>query len=70
MFKMTYNEAIKIQKKQIDFYARLLTDDSRTELARMTKPCPFNPDEMRPVIEINCLVPRGITIEKLCGIGI
>ena len=70
MFEMTYNEAIRIQKKQIGFYARLLTDGQRAELARMTKPCPFDPDEMRPVIEINRLVPRGRTIEKLCGTGI
>ncbi len=69
MFKMTYNEAIRIQKKHINFYAGLLTDKKRAELEKMTKPCPFNPDELRPVIEINRLVPRGGTIERLCGIG-
>ena len=68
MFKMTYNEAIKIQKEQIKFYDRFLTDDKRAELAEMTKPCPVDPDELRPVMEINQLVPRGVTIENLCGI--
>jgi len=67
MFTMTYNEAVRIQKSQIDFYAGHLTAGKRAELARMTKPCPFDPDEMRPVIEINRLVPRGGIIEKLCG---
>ena len=70
MFEMTYNEAINKQEEQVRFYARLLTDEKRAELARMTKTCPFDPDEMRPVIEINRLVPRGRAIERLCGVGI
>lgn len=67
MIEMTYNEAIGIQKRQINFYARRLADGLRAELARMTKPCPFDPDEMKSVVEINRLVPRGVTIERLCG---
>jgi len=69
MFKMTYSEAIEIQKEQIDFYAKFLTANKRSELAKMTKPCPFDPDEVRPVIKINELVPRGTVIEWLCGFG-
>ena len=69
MLEMTYNEAIRIHKSQVDFYVGFFTDAKRAELARMTKPCPFNPDKMRPVIEINRLVPRGRAIEKLCGLG-
>ncbi len=69
MFMMTYNEAIKKQAEQAKFYDRLLSSTKRAELVKMTKPCPFDPDEMRPVIEINQLVPRGRDIERLCGLG-
>ena len=30
-------------------------------------PCPFDPDEPRPVREINILVPRGGDIESIMG---
>ncbi len=71
MFAMTYNQALEIQKKQIDYYHKdgkgPLTTAGITELKSRTLPCPFDPDELRPVREINKLVPRGGDIEFIMG---
>jgi hypothetical protein len=71
MFEMTYNEAIEIQEKQIAHYYRdgqgPLTTGGIAELKRRTLPCPFDPNELRPVREINELVPRGGDIESIMG---
>jgi len=72
-FKMTYNEAIKIQGEQMAYYHKdgkgPLTQAGIDKLRAMTKPCLFDPDETRPVVEINRLVPRGGDIEFICGIS-
>lgn len=66
--KMTYNEAIEIQKEQVNFYlqnTKKILNWIRHEIEVKTLPCPFDPDEPRPVIEINKLVPRGSAIETI-----
>ena len=65
MFEMTYNDALEIQAAQVKHYREngALNDAGVAELIRRTLPCPFNPDELRPVREINRLVPRGGGIE-------
>ena len=72
MYKMTYTDALRRQKIQIDHYYRdgngPLTKAGIDELAAKTKPCPFGPDEMVDVGIINGLVPRGGDIEKIMGI--
>ena len=69
MATMSYNEALKIQGAQVAFYHKdgegALTRAGIDKLQAMTKPCPFDPDEKRTVIEINGLVPRGCDIEKI-----
>jgi hypothetical protein len=71
MFEITYNRAIQIQEEQIKHYYRdgkgPLTTAGIAELKRRTLPCTFDPDELRPVREINELVPRGGDIEFIMG---
>lgn len=71
MFEITYNRAIEIQKEQIAYYYRdgqgPLTAAGIAELKSRTLPCPFDPNEPRPVREINELVPRGGDIEYIMG---
>ena len=69
---MTYAEAIKIQDEQIIWYGKhYLGGESalRTDVKAKTLPCTFNPNEQRSVIEINRLVPRGGSIEHMCGLS-
>jgi hypothetical protein len=67
MFTMTYNKAIQIQESQLAFYLRgeleTMKEKVLQEIKGKTLPCPFDPNEERPVIEINRLVPRGGDIE-------
>ena len=73
VFTMSYNEAIEIQRGHIAYYHRggngPLTERGIDNIKAMTKPCPFDPDEQRSVIEINRLVPRGHDIEMIMGIS-
>lgn len=73
MFEVTYNNALKIQQDQIDWYHKNgngpLTQAGIDKLRAMTKPCPFDPDKMVPVRIINELVPRGGDIENIMGIS-
>ena len=72
MYKMTYNQALKIQKEQIDYYHNggdgPLTTAGIEEIEHRTRPCLFDPDELMPVRIINELVPRGKDIETMAGI--
>lgn len=72
MIRMTYNQARKIQEEQIAFYHKEgkgpLTQAGIDKLRTMTKPCPFDPDEVVAVWIINELVPRGGDIENIMGV--
>ena len=62
--KMTYNEAIKIQRAQIEWYRPWIGRAGIKAIRRETKPCPFNPDAPIFVGDINSLVPRGGSFER------
>lgn len=69
-FEMTYNEAIEIQRKQIEYYRpRGFTAEMEQKLKAKTLPCPGDPDEKMPMHKINELVPRGASLEYLMGLN-
>ena len=72
MITMSYNEALAIQAKQLDYYSQRLSEQGQTILraavAVTTSPCSGDPDKPQSIIEINRLVPRGSDIEFLLGI--
>jgi len=67
MFKMSYQEAIKIQTAQIAYYRQSLGRKGILKIRHNTKPCPTNihPEEPVSVTTINELVPRGGSFESL-----
>ena len=66
MFKMTYNEAIVIQRAQMAFYRQRIGRSGCKVIRKATKGNPtLNPNEMINVWKINKLVPRGSDFEKL-----
>ena len=68
---LTYNEALAIQARQLDWYLRnrpvVVANSVRDQIAARTKPC-TTPDLPMSAREINELVPRGSDIEFLLGI--
>ena len=63
--KMTYNQAMLIQRAQMSWYRRNIGMAGVKAIRAKTKPCPGNPDAMMPVHDINALVPRGGNFEWL-----
>jgi len=67
---LSYNEAMKIQKDQFEYYSKNLSENGKQvladELAADTKPCPDDsiPDEPMCIGDINNLVPRGCWFEQ------
>ena len=66
-FTMTPQEALEIQRKQIEHYKRH-REDLADVVAKLTDVKGLNLDEDMPVREINKRIPRGGDIEYLCGI--
>ena len=66
MFKMTYNEAMTIQRAQMAYYRQRI-GRSGCQTIRAATHCPsyLDPNESIDVIEINRLVPRGGDFETL-----
>lgn len=71
MFRMSYQEALDIQWKQIAFYRSVIGRRGVKMLRAATKPCPpgIHPLEDISVIEINKLVPRGGAFENIRDLG-
>ncbi len=66
--KLSYNEAIRIQDKQIEHYSKSMGRSVRAKVKAQTKPCPFDPNKPMPSWDINALVPRGADIESIIGL--
>ena len=64
MFRMTYNEALKIQTAQIAWYRQTIGRKGIKAIRARTLPCPTNPDSPMDVADINDLVPRGGSFER------
>ena len=66
MFKMTYNEAMIIQRAQMVYYRNLIGRSGVKAIKEKTI-CPsnINPNELMNVSDINALVPRGGAFESL-----
>jgi len=63
-FKMTYNEALKIQQAQLNWYRPTIGREGVKAIrARTACPVDLNPNERIDVVRINELVPRGGDIE-------
>ena len=71
MILATYNELLEIQERQIAYWHKEgkgpLGINGVAKIKQMTKPCPFDPDELRPIKELNELIPRGGDIERVMG---
>jgi len=67
MFKMTIREALKIQAQQLDYYAPNYPQ-LREVAAQATHVAGLDHDALRPVVEINRLVPRGGFLGQLIGV--
>ncbi len=67
-FTMTPREALKIQAKQISHYARF-KDNLKEIMAEKTDITGLELDEKYPVFEINKHIPRGGSIESICGLN-
>ena len=66
MLKMTYNEAIVIQRAQMAFYRQSIGRPGCKAIRKATKcPSDLNPNKPMFVIDINKLVPRGGDFEVL-----
>ena len=66
MFTMTFREALKIQHAQIIHYRQSIGRKGIKAIRKRTKfPEDIEPDKPMPIIEINRLVPRGISFEGL-----
>ena len=65
MIKLSYNEAMRIQEKQLVFYRQAIGYRGLKELRAKTKPCPadLNPDTPISVSKINDMIPRGCAFE-------
>ena len=66
MFKLSYQEAIKIQTAQIAYYRQHVGRKGILSIRHNTKPCPANihPETPVSVFIINGLVPRGAAFEN------
>ena len=65
MFKMTFNEALLIQRAQMAYYRRAIGRKGCQAIRKATIfPIDIQPDEPMDVIEINRLVPRGGDFES------
>jgi hypothetical protein len=66
MFKMTYNEAMIIQRAQMAYYRQRIGRAGVKAIHKGTT-CPedLNPNELLNVSYINELVPRGADFENL-----
>jgi len=71
MVKMTYNEAMLIQRAQMAYYRQRIGRVGCKAIHKGTM-CPehLNPNELLDVVEINKIVPRGADFENLfCRFG-
>ena len=65
MFKMTYNEAIVIQRAQMAFYRQGIGRAGCKAIRAQTScPTDLNPNELLDVVTINKYVPRGGDFER------
>ena len=65
MIKLSYNDALKIQAEQFEFYKEHLTPEKLEKLKAKPLPPEYDPDEEISIFIINELVPRGGDIEYL-----
>ena len=64
--KMTFNEALLIQKAQMVYYRQSIGRKGvKAIIAKTIYPSNINPNKKIPVREINELVPRGGSFESL-----
>lgn len=71
MFKMTVEDAMQCQARDIKHYARYYLGGEpalRAVVNGMTTADQLTPGVMYPTTEINKHVPRGGSIEFLCGV--
>lgn len=67
MIKMTYNDAMTIQRAQLAYYRQHIGRAGVKAIRRATKTDPnLNPEEPISVLRINELVPRGGQFERYC----
>ena len=66
MIKMTFNEALRIQRAQMAYYRQSIGRKGVKAIkAKTIYPVDIRPDEPMDVIDINKLVPRGGAFESL-----
>jgi hypothetical protein len=67
MFKMSYNEAMLIQRAQMVWYRQHIGLRGIRHIRKATKPCPpdVHPDKKISISGINSLVPRGGDFEYM-----
>ena len=66
--QMTLREALEIQRKHIEHYARLRVDLA-DYVAKQTNVEGCDLDANMDIVEVNRRVPRGASIEWMCGIN-
>ena len=67
MIKLSYNEALRIQRSQLAWYRRSIGLKGLRTIRKWTKPClaDIHPDDPISIFRINELIPRGGEIEQL-----
>lgn len=65
---LTLREALEIQDKQIEYYSKY-RKDLKEVIKSKTNIIGYDLDKPMPIIEVNKLVPRGGTIEYICGLS-